>query len=206
MDDGTSNGGQISGLAVCQGVEMGSRLGQPGDKRLELRDDGKMYIVDSTASVGEGTRDASEFHPALIVDGVDLSAQSTWTGPQPRAVLGQSDRLETMMVIVEGRLADSPGCSVVDVAAKMVDYGCVQALNLDGGTSAIMYYKGRVYHPLLQYRTARADVPCPPPGFINKRFGRTVCAVRPIIFCQFSISIYVIILHLPLEFGKIFSY
>ena len=142
MDDGTSNGGQISGLAVCQGVEMGSRLGQPGDKRLELRDDGKMYIVDSTASVGEGTRDACEFHPALIVDGVDLSAQSTWTGPQPRAVLGQSDRLETMMVIVEGRLADSPGCSVVDVAAKMVDYGCVQALNLDGGTSAIMYYKG----------------------------------------------------------------
>ena len=142
LDDGTSNGGQVSGLAICNGVEMGTRLGQPGDKRLELRDDGKMYIVDSTAAVGEGTRDACEFHPALVVDGVDLSAQSTWTGPQPRAVLGQSDRLETMMVIVEGRLADSPGCSVVDVAAKMVDYGCVQALNLDGGTSAIMYYKG----------------------------------------------------------------
>ncbi len=142
LDDGTSNGGQISGLAVCQGVEMGTRLGQPGDKRLELRNDGKMYIVDSTAALGSGTRDACEFHPALVVDGVDLSAQSTWTGPQPRAVLGQSDRLETMMVIVEGRLADSPGCSVVDVAAKMVDYGCVQALNLDGGTSAIMYYKG----------------------------------------------------------------
>lgn len=142
LDDGTGNGGQISGLAICQGVEMGTRLGQPGDKRLELRDDGKMYIVDSTAAVGEGTRDACEFHPALIVDGVDLSAQSTWTGPQPRAVLGQSSRLETMMVIVEGRLADSPGCSVVDVAAKMADYGCVQAMNLDGGTSAIMYYKG----------------------------------------------------------------
>ncbi len=142
LDDGTSNGGQVSGLAICQGVEMGTRLGQPGDKRLELRDDGRMYIVDSTAEVGDGTRDACEFHPALVVDGVDLSAQSTWTGPQPRAVLGQSDRLETMMVIVEGRLADSPGCSVVDVAAKMVDYGCVQALNLDGGTSAIMYYKG----------------------------------------------------------------
>ena len=142
LDDGTSNGGQVSGLAICEGEEMGTRLGQPGDKRLELRDDNKMYIVDSTEAVGSGTRDACEFHPALVVDGVDLSAQSTWTGPQPRAVLGQSDRLETMMVIVEGRLADSPGCSVVDVAAKMVDYGCVQALNLDGGTSAIMYYKG----------------------------------------------------------------
>ena len=57
-------------------------------------------------------------------------------------------------MIVEGRLADSPGCSVVDVAAKMVDYGCVQALNLDGGTSAIMYYKG-------EYVTRRSDTASP---------------------------------------------
>lgn len=142
LDDGTSNGGQISGLAICQGSEMGYRLGGVGDKRLELRDDNRMYIVDSYADVGSGTRDACEFRPALIVDGENLSRNSTWTSPNPRAVLGQSDRLETMMVIVEGRLLDSPGCSVVDIADKMEEYGCVQALNLDGGTSAIMYYKG----------------------------------------------------------------
>ena len=142
LDDGTSNGGQISGLAICEGSEMGYRLGGVGDKRLELRDDNRMYIVDSYAAVGDGTRDACEFRPALIVDGENLSRNSTWTSPNPRAVLGQSDRLETMMVVVEGRLLDSPGCSVVDIADKMEEYGCVQALNLDGGTSAIMYYKG----------------------------------------------------------------
>ena len=51
-------------------------------------------------------------------------------------------RLETMMVVVEGRLSDSLGCGVEDIGEKMLEYGCVQALNLDGGTSAMMYYKG----------------------------------------------------------------
>jgi exopolysaccharide biosynthesis protein len=142
MDDGTSNGGQISGLAVCEGVTMGTRLGGSGDKRLELRADNKMYIVDSTSSVGSGTRDACEFHPALIIDGENVSTSSTWTSPNPRAALGQSQYLETMMIIIEGRFTDSPGCSVVLVADKLLEYGCMQALNLDGGTSAIMYYDG----------------------------------------------------------------
>jgi exopolysaccharide biosynthesis protein len=47
-----------------------------------------------------------------------------------------------MMIIIEGRFTDSPGCSVVAVADKLLEYGCMQALNLDGGTSAIMYYDG----------------------------------------------------------------
>ena len=47
-----------------------------------------------------------------------------------------------MMVIAEGRLSDSLGCGVEDIAELLLEYGCVQALNLDGGTSAIMYYKG----------------------------------------------------------------
>ena len=142
LDDGTSNGGQISGLAVCNGVEMGSRLGGYGDKRLELRNDNRMYIGDSASAVDSDTRDACEFRPALIVDGENVAGNSTWNSPNPRAVLGQSAKLETMMVVVEGRLLDSPGCGVEDIADKLEEYGCVQALNLDGGTSAIMYYKG----------------------------------------------------------------
>lgn len=65
-----------------------------------------------------------------------------WTGTHPRTALGQSSKKETMMVIVEGRYTDSPGCSVVEIADLMYQYGCVQAMNLDGGTSAMMYYDG----------------------------------------------------------------
>ena len=143
MDDGYANGGQISGLAVCSGVIYGERLSnyEVGAKRLELRSDNKMYIVDSTSELGAGTRDACEFHPALIVDGT-VYHDDWWSDMNPRAVLGQTNKLETIMVVVEGRLASSLGCSTGAVADKMAEYGCVQALNLDGGTSAMMYYKG----------------------------------------------------------------
>ena len=78
----------------------------------------------------------------VLIDYDGTIMDTTWNGLEPRAVLGQSEKLETMMVIVEGRYADSLGCGVEYVAAKMRQYGCVQAMNLDGGTSAIMYYEG----------------------------------------------------------------
>lgn len=145
MDDGNGNGGQLSGTAVCNGkvLEGVAPLNAPGDKRIEVRTDNRMYIVDTTDPVGDDVREAAEFHPALIVDGEVIVDESCgWTSPNPRTVLGQSSKMETMMVVVEGRFLDSPGCSVVDIAELMHQYGCVQALNLDGGTSSIMYYDG----------------------------------------------------------------
>ena len=142
LDDGSSDGGIISGLAICSGTSLGTAMGAAGDKRLELRQDDRMYVVDSADPVGEGTRDTCEFGPAVIVDGKNVAESSSWNVPQPRAVIGQSDRLETMMVVIEGRLTDSMGCGIAPIAEKLLEYGCVQAMNLDGGTSAILYYKG----------------------------------------------------------------
>ena len=90
LDDGTSNGGQVSGLAIREGEEMGTRRGQPGDKRLELRDDKQnAYRGTRPKPLAAVPATPASSILALVVDGVDLSAQSTWTGPQPRAVLGQ---------------------------------------------------------------------------------------------------------------------
>lgn len=140
--DGGGNGGEISGIAVCSGVQYGNSLGG-GYKRAEFRSDNRMYIVDSSSPVSADTRDAAEFTPALIIDGeVVVDETSFWNAPNPRTCIGQTNYLETVMVVMEGRFADSPGCSVVPVAEKMHQYGCVQALNMDGGTSAIMYYDG----------------------------------------------------------------
>ena len=143
QDDGDSTGGQLSGLAVCNGTAIGESLGS-NYKRLELRDDGMMYIVDAADRLAENTLNACEFKPALIVDGQILVDETCgWTSPSPRTAIGQSFRLEGMMVVMEGRLADSPGCGVVEIAELMKQYGCVQAINLDGGTSSMMYYKGQ---------------------------------------------------------------
>ena len=142
LDDGNSDGGALSGLAICSGTVLGTKMAENGRKRLELRQDDRMYVVDSADPVGDGTRDACEFGPALIVDGKNVAGDGGWNTPQPRAVIGQSDRLESMMVVIEGRMTDSIGCGIAPIAEKLLEYGCVQAMNLDGGTSAILYYRG----------------------------------------------------------------
>ncbi len=139
--DGEGNGGEISGTAVCNGVTYGECIW--GYKRVEIRNDNKMYILDSSTAISSDVRDASEFSPALIIDGdIMVDDNCGWTSPNPRTTIGQTAYLETVMVVVEGRLADSLGCSVVTIAELMQKYGCVQAMNLDGGTSAMMYYDG----------------------------------------------------------------
>ena len=142
--DGKGNGGQLSGYAMCDGVAKG-RHALPGYKRLELREDNRFYIMDAPANTTDGTTDAVEFTPALIVDGdIVISEYTDWNGNHPRTILGQGSNGDIMMLVIEGRgAAGSLGVSVYVCAQLLHDYGCVQSMNLDGGSSSIMYYNGR---------------------------------------------------------------
>ena len=116
LDDDNGSGGLIAGSAVCSGERLGESL-DGTYKRLELRDDGRMYIMDATSAISNNTLEACEFKPALIIDGQILVDENCgWTSPSPRTAIGQSARLETMMVVIEGRMLDTPGSSVVDIA------------------------------------------------------------------------------------------
>lgn len=57
--DGTGNGGILAGFAMSDGEGIGHHMGW-GHKRLELRRDDRMYIVDVSSPVDEDTRDAVE--------------------------------------------------------------------------------------------------------------------------------------------------
>ena len=48
------------------------------------------------------------------------------------------------MLVVNGRGTQSLGCRSIDCANILYKYGAVQASALDGGSSAVMYYNGRV--------------------------------------------------------------
>ena len=142
--DGNGNGGQLAGYAMCDGVAYGDGHMGWGNKRLELHEDNLFYIKDVAAPVGEGTTDAVEFQPALIIDGsIVVDANCGWTGLQPRACIGQSDKYEFLMLVIEGRMPwRSTGTHVIECAEILKRHGCMQAMNLDGGTSAIMWYDG----------------------------------------------------------------
>ena len=139
-EDGVGNGGTLNGYAMSDGVGQGDHLGW-SYKRIELREDNYFYIVDASSPVDPDTTDAVEFTPAIIVDGERLNTWG-WDSLNPRAVIGQSDKGEILMLVIEGRLLDSLGVSVDECGAILERHNCMQAMNLDGGTSAILWYDG----------------------------------------------------------------
>lgn len=137
---GNGNGGITAGYCKCDGTEYGRHRGW-GIKRIELKENNWLYINDAPNDCGDDVTDAVEFEPALIVNGKRMDIND-YTATNPRACIGQTRKGEILMIVVEGRFVDSPGCSVAVCADKLAEYDCLTAMNLDGGTSAIMWYDG----------------------------------------------------------------
>ena len=142
-DGGAGNGGQIAGFTMCSGQEYGWHYISQR-KRIELRENNRLYVTDTLAAVDPTCTDASEFGPALICDGELLVDQfSAYSSIQPRACLGQSEREEILMLVIEGRhIGRSIGTGVASCAEILKLHEGYQAMNLDGGTSAVMWYDG----------------------------------------------------------------
>jgi exopolysaccharide biosynthesis protein len=140
---------------MSDGQGRGTHMGW-SYKRMELRSDNRMYIVDVQSPIDKTTTDAVEFTPALIVDSkVIVDANCGWTSVNPRACIGQSEKGEVLMLVIEGRLVGySLGTGVVECADILQRHKCAQAMNLDGGTSAILWYDG-------EYVTRCSNRACP---------------------------------------------
>ncbi len=135
------NGGRIAGWCRAGGKDYGTPMGW-SYFRMELGEDNWFQITRAYGPALDTTTDAMEFEPALLKEG-KLQDPGIWTGDNPRACLGQNRRGEILMFVVEGRFKDSPGASVVDCAKLMQQYDGWTAMNMDGGTTAILWYRGR---------------------------------------------------------------
>lgn len=87
--------------------------------------------------------------PYLVKDGdvyIDVTAQklNAITGKNPRTAIGYTTENEFIMVTVDGREQSSVGMTLGELARMMKNLGCVNAMNLDGGGSSVMYVNGRV--------------------------------------------------------------
>ena len=141
--NGAGNGGLLAGYTMSNGTAYGEHFSAYAYKRIELHDDNLFYIKDALSPVGEGCTDAAEFTPALIVDGKKIM-DDYWTGEQPRACIGQSDKYEILMLVIEGRypLEGILGTSVNNCSEILLQHNCMQAINLDGGSSAMLWFDG----------------------------------------------------------------
>lgn len=65
-------------------------------------------------------------------------------GRAPRTAIGLKSDGTWLLVVVDGRQTNAIGMTLEDLAALMVKYGAVSAVNLDGGGSSEMVINGRI--------------------------------------------------------------
>ena len=87
--------------------------------------------------------------PYLIKNGdiyVDMTAQklSSIGGRNPRTAIGYTRDNHLIMLTADGREGSSIGLTLMELASLMKEFGCVNAMNLDGGGSTVMYVQGQV--------------------------------------------------------------
>lgn len=85
--------------------------------------------------------------PFLIIDGEPLTVPDTSVyggGKNPRTAIGQRADGAVILLVVDGRQAESIGATFKDMTQIMMQYGAVNAACMDGGTSTQMVYEGEV--------------------------------------------------------------
>ena len=87
--------------------------------------------------------------PYLVKEGdifIDVTAEklNAITGKNPRTAIGYTAENEFIMVTVDGREQASVGMTLGELARMMKNFGCINAMNLDGGGSSVMYVNGKV--------------------------------------------------------------
>lgn len=80
------------------------------------------------------------FGPVLVSNGVPK--EQTNSGLNPRTAIGQRSDGAILMLVIEGRSVSSLGATYQDLVDIFLSYGAVNACNLDGGSSSMMWYNG----------------------------------------------------------------
>ena len=87
-------------------------------------------------------RDGCCFGPVLVMNGeINMEAYNQKSGLNPRTAIGQRGDGAVIFVCIDGRQPSSMGGEYKDVIDIMVEYGAINACNMDGGSSTVMMYR-----------------------------------------------------------------
>ncbi len=83
----------------------------------------------------------------LIINGSPVDLNGKGAGANPRTCIGQCADGTVLILVTDGRGASGHlGATGQDLIDVMMQYGAVNAANLDGGSSSAMYYNGAYAH------------------------------------------------------------
>ena len=150
FDDGTASskvGSHPLGLVYSNSKCVWSTGKQPGLEGFAgFNQDDVLVVSKKNLSKTEaeelGIRDGCCFGPVLLMDGeVNMEAYNNKSGYNPRTAIGQRADGAVIFVCIDGRQPSSLGGEYADIIDIMVEYGAVNACNMDGGSSSVMMYR-----------------------------------------------------------------
>ena len=124
---------------------------------LFVDSDGNFTVKSDRDAVKEGfyrkkkIYQSFSFGPALLIDGkaVKDGNKNFVCGPYddaPRTAIGQIGTLHYLLCAIDGRSKYSEGVTVTELADIMSRKNCMEAYNLDGGQSSVLYFHDAVYN------------------------------------------------------------
>ena len=142
---GQGRGGAPIGLVIADGtLWLGGEWGSYDVCAFD--EAGKLYVGRWIARdlLEAGVHSAVSFGPALVIDGkIQEFNTVNW---EPRSAVGQRADGKVLLMALEGRAVSAQGADMQTLAEVMLQYGAVNATNLDGGASSSLLYKGELMH------------------------------------------------------------
>lgn len=143
------------GYVIRNGVLYRSNYKNDTEQVFAIYDDGRCETflskdISAQQLMDNGVIQMLSFGPALVENGVVTVQESdpddleTIAGRNPRTAIGMIEPLHYVFVVVDGRTRESVGYTFYELANVMLDYGCIEAYNLDGGGSSTLYFNGKV--------------------------------------------------------------
>ncbi|MDR1971620.1 MAG: phosphodiester glycosidase family protein [Treponema sp.] len=130
----------VDGSLVSRSLRDGRHVmgGFTGDYKMVVG----LFTDDEIAALQY--RWAFEFGPLLIVNGEKTELTDFSGGLAPRSAIGQLKNGAVLLAVVDGRRPGSLGATFKDMQTILYANGAVNAIGLDGGSSATMVYRGKV--------------------------------------------------------------
>ncbi len=142
-ENGFGSGGTPTGIVIRNGnLVYGSETTVSSVVAFDENDRLIVGRMSGAEALEKNIRDAVSFGPAFIVNGEPMEVSGTSGGVNPRTVIGQRADGAVLLLVIDGRQAHSLGATYKDCIDVMLQYGAVNAANLDGGSSTAMVYNG----------------------------------------------------------------
>lgn len=142
--NGEGNGSIPDSTVVVDGEIFFSESGC-GDGIAAIDGDSILHVAKSMSRqelIDNDIRYAVCYGPVLISNGTPADPDTLAVSMNPRTAIGQRSDKAMLLLVIDGRQASSIGASFQDEIEIMQRFGAVNAVNLDGGSSSMMWYQG----------------------------------------------------------------